>query len=200
MTEEDFEIISKETAWRGFFRVDRYRLRHRLHEGGWSEPLTREVFERGHAAALLPYDPERDEIVLVEQFRIGAMTAGLNPWVAELVAGMMDAGENPEEVARRETVEETGCEPRQLIRICEYLSTPGGSSEVVSLYCGRIDSQAATGVHGKKEEAEDILVVALPFASAVERLDRGEFNNAVTIIGLQWLARHRDKVRRLWLP
>ena len=198
MNESDVEVVRRETVYRGFFRIDRYQLRHRLHDGGWSEILVREVFERGHAAAVLPYDPDRDEVVLIEQFRVGALSAGADPWVAEVVAGIIEEGENAASVAAREAREETGCELTDLVEVCNYFSTPGGSSETVSLFCGRIDSRLATGVHGNKDELEDILVYALPFEEALARLQRGEINNAATIIALQWLAINRAAVRERW--
>ena len=198
MNETDVEVVRRETVYRGFFRIDRYALRHRLHGRGWSETLVREVFERGHAAAVLPYDPERDEVVLVEQFRIGALSAGANPWVAEVVAGIIEEGESGASVALREAREETGCELTDLIKVCDYFSTPGGSSETVSLFCGRIDSRMASGVHGNKHEVEDILVYAVPFEEALSRLKRGEINNGTTIIALQWLAMNRESVRERW--
>ena len=126
---DDVDIREKRTVYQGHFRIDRYRLRHRLHEGGWSAEMSREVFERGHAAAVLPYDPIRDEVVLIEQFRVGAYAAGKSPWLVEIVAGIIDPGETPEEVVRREAREEAGLEVGALERIADYLSSPGGASE-----------------------------------------------------------------------
>ena len=117
MNENDVEILDKETAFQGYFRIDRYRLRHRLFAGGWSEAITREVFERGHVVGVLPYDPIEDRVVLIEQFRIGAYAAGFSPWLIEIVAGVIEAGEEPEEVARRETLEETGCSVTELMPV-----------------------------------------------------------------------------------
>ena len=97
--DDDIEIREKIAAYQGYFRIDRYRLRHRLHAGGWSAEMTREVFERCHAAAVLPYDPIRDEVVLIEQFRVGAYAAGWSPWLTEVIAGIIDPG-NPREMHR----------------------------------------------------------------------------------------------------
>lgn len=198
MTEDDLEIIARDTGYDGYFRIDRYRLRHRLFDGGWSPELRREVFERGHVTALLPYDPIRDEVVLIEQFRIGAHSAGLGPWITEIVAGVIDEGETPEAVARRETQEETGLEVAEMIPICHYLSSPGGTSETVRLFCGKVDAGNAGGTHGHADEGEDIRVFALPATEALERLAAAEFDNAITIIGLQWLALNRDELRGRW--
>jgi ADP-ribose pyrophosphatase len=197
---QDFEIIDKSTAFQGYFRIDRYRFRHRLFRGGWSGEVVREVFERGHAVGVLPYDPERDSVVLIEQFRIGAVAAGQPPWQEEIVAGIIDAGETPEAVAHREAEEEAGCRIQELVAICHYLASPGGTSESVQLYCGRVDGRGVGGIHGLAEEHEDIRVEVVPFAEARERLLAGRFRNAPAIIAMQWLTLNRDELRRRWLP
>ena len=198
MNENDIEILDKETAFQGYFRIDRYRLRHRLFAGGWSEAITREVFERGHVVGVLPYDPIEDRVVLIEQFRIGAYAAEFSPWLIEIVAGVIEAGEEPEEVARRETLEETGCSVTELMPVTTYLVGPGGASETVKLFCGRVDARGAGGIHGKKEEHEDIRVFSAPFTEAMARLEGGEIKNALSIIALQWLALNHDQLRRRW--
>jgi ADP-ribose pyrophosphatase len=199
MTESDVEILARETCFQGYFRIDRYRLRHRLFDGGWSSEMTREVFERGHAVGVLPYDPESDSVVLTEQFRVGALAAGFVNWQIEIVAGIIDEGETPEEVARRETTEEAGCVVRELLPICSYLVSPGGTSESVTLFCARVDSTGVGGIHGLAHENEDIKVTVVPWTEARRMLDGGQISNAVSIIALQWLALNRDTVRRRWL-
>ncbi len=198
MTEDDVDIIAREAGYDGYFRIDRYRLKHRLFAGGWGQELQRELFERGHVVAVLPYDPVRDEIVLIEQFRIGAYSAGMGPWISEIVAGVIDAGQEPDDVARRETHEETGLEIEDLIPVCRYLSSPGASTETVRLYCARVDATAAAGIHGHADEGEDIRVYTLPFAEMRARLAAAEYDNALTIIGLQWLVLNREDLRRRW--
>jgi ADP-ribose pyrophosphatase len=195
----DVQLLNKTEKYKGYFRIVLYRFRHRLFAGGWSEEIRREVFERGHAAAVLPYDPVADAVVLIEQFRIGALAAGMNPWQTEIVAGIIEDGEAPEEVARRESQEEAGITPSALMPICRYIVSPGGSSESVALFCGRVDSRGAGGIHGLDEEHEDIRVDVLPFAEAMRWLEAGRIGNAVSIIALQWLALNRDRVRRTWL-
>ena len=195
---KDIEILDKSEQYKGYFRINRYRLRHRLYAGGWSRELQRELFERGHAVGVLPYDPAADSVVLIEQFRIGALVAGMGPWLTEVVAGIIEEGEAPEEVARRETREEAGIEVMDLMPICRYLVSPGGSSESVILYCGRVDSRGAGGIHGLAAEHEDIKVDVVPYAEAMRRLEEGDFTNAISIIALQWLALHRGRVRAAW--
>ena len=192
------EVVEKTTPYDGYFRIDVYRLRHRCFGGGWSEVMSREIFERGQAAVVLPYDPSRDEVVLIEQFRIGAYAAGLAPWLIEVVAGIVEPGETPEEVVRREAQEEAGCEITTLEAIGTVLSSPGGCSEVLYLYCGRVDSEGVGGIHGLDHEHEDIRAFTLPAEIALERLDRGEFNNASTIMTLQWLALNRERLKQSW--
>jgi ADP-ribose pyrophosphatase len=198
MTEQDVDIIGKDTPFKGFFRIDRYRLRHRLYAGGWSKPLEREVFERGHAVGVLLYDPVLDHVVLVEQFRVGAFAAGWNSWVLEVVAGMIGEGEAPEEVARRETLEETGCVVGELVDIAEYQPSSGASTETMKLYCARVDAGGAGGIHGLPSEGEDIRVVTMPAEEAIGLLEAGGAENATLIIALYWLANHRHALRARW--
>ena len=134
------EILEKTICFEGFFRIERYRLRHRLFSGDWSHPLVRELFERGHAAAVLPYDPIRDEVVLIEQFRVGALNAPGGPWLMEIVAGIIEADETTEDVVKRESIEEANCIITDLIPLYNFLVSPGGTTESVALFCGRVDT------------------------------------------------------------
>lgn len=192
------DLVGREVAFQGYFRVARYRLRHTLHAGGMGAVLSREVFERGHAAAVLPYDPALDRVVLIRQFRAGAFAAGRPPWIWETVAGMMEPGETAEQVARREAREEAGLAIGELWPIHSYFVSPGGASETCTSFVGRCDAARAGGVHGLPEEGEDILVRAFDWAEARAMLDRGELASATGTIALQWLALHRDEVRAKW--
>jgi ADP-ribose pyrophosphatase len=192
------ELIDRSVRYQGYFQIVRYRFRHRLFAGGWSGEIEREVFERGHAAGLLPYDPAADAVVLIEQFRIGALVAGMPAWQTEIVAGIIEEGENAEDVARREGFEEAGAKAGELMPICRYLVSPGGASESVALFCGRVDSRGLGGVHGLPEENEDIRVEVVPFAEAMRWLEEGRIAAAVAVIALQWLALNRDRVRQAW--
>src|SRR5215468_4708489 len=176
----EIELLERSEQYRGYFRIVRYRFRHELFGGGWSGEVRREVFERGHAVGVLPYDPAADSLVLIEQFRIGAYVAGMDPWLTEVVAGIIEDDEAPEEVARREAREEAGLEIQALIPMCRYVVSPGGTSESVRLYCGRVDSRGAGGVHGLAEEHEDIRVLVLPYAEAMAWLEDGRISNAVS--------------------
>jgi ADP-ribose pyrophosphatase len=160
--------------------------------------MVREVFERGHAAAVLPYDPVRDQVVLVEQFRIGALRAPEGPWLLEIVAGIIDPGETPEAVVRREAVEESGCVLQDVVPICEYHVSPGGTTERIALFCGQVDALHIGGIHGLAEEEEDIRVLVVPTDEAIALLHAGKILSAAPIIALQWLLLNRESLRRRW--
>lgn len=192
------EILEKTICFEGFFRIERYRLRHRLFSGDWSHPLVRELFERGHAAAVLPYDPIRDEVVLIEQFRVGALNAPGGPWLMEIVAGIIEADETTEDVVKRESIEEANCIITDLIPLYNFLVSPGGTTESVALFCGRVDTTHAGGVHGASEEGEDIKVHVVAVDTALALLQAGKINSVSAIIALQWLALNRYHVRTMW--
>ena len=196
--DDDVEVVEREACFRGFYQLDRLHLRHRLFAGGMGKLINRELFVRHDAVCVLPYDPQRDCVVLIEQFRIGALDKSANPWLIELVAGLIDKDEQPEQVARREAVEEAGLELAELWPLTQYYPSPGGSDERVQLYVGRCDSCGAGGVHGLEEEGEDIRVLVWSLDEALAALDDGRIDNAASIIALQWLALNRDKVRERW--
>jgi ADP-ribose pyrophosphatase len=198
MSEEKAELVRREVAFQGYFKVVRYVFRHTLHKGGMSGEITREVFERGQAGGVLMYDPGRDEVVLIRQFRAGAYAAGHHPWVWEVVAGIIEENETAEQMIRRESVEEANLEVGELLPIASVMLTPGACSEACRVFLGRVDSSKAGGVFGLAEEQEDILVKVLPFADAYALVERNEVDNAVGVIALQWLALHRDEVRKRW--
>ncbi len=195
---ETAELVDHEVAFQGHFRVGRYRFRHGLYQGGQSGIVRREVFERGTAAAVLPYDPRRDEVVLIRQFRAGAYVAGRHPWLWEIVAGIIEPGESPETLVRREAVEEASLELREVIPVHDVIVSPGACSEGCVIFVGHVDSSAAGGIHGLATEDENILVKALSFTEARTMLEHGEIENSVAVIALQWLALHRDVVRARW--
>jgi ADP-ribose pyrophosphatase len=195
----DAEIIDAANVFARYLRIDTFRFRHRLFSGEWSAVRSYDVLRRGRAVAIILYDPDRDSVVLVEQFRLPALLAGSSPWQLEAAAGMIDTDETSEMVAVRETREETGLgligEP---IVIQRYLPSAGGSDESVVLFCGRVDSALAAGVHGLPEEHEDIRVAVKTLAEIEAMLDAGAIENGHTLIALYWLLRHRDRLQQLW--
>jgi len=194
----DTEILEEETGYDGFFELKRFRLRHPLYAGGWSRELVRERVERKRAAAVLLYDPESDRVVLIEQFRIGALEAGRGAWMLETVGGLVEEGETPADVARREAVEEAGCEVSTLVPICEFYVSPGTATEYIHLYCGRVDASGAGGIHGLEDEGEDIRVEVMSSDAAIAELCSGRANSTSIIVALQWLALHRKRLRKEW--
>jgi ADP-ribose pyrophosphatase len=198
MNQDDVQILERQPAYRGYGRIDRYRLRHRLHNGGMSGPIDREVYDRGHVTGVLPYDPVRDCVVMIEQFRVGACLAGMRSWQVEAVAGIIDEGETPEQVARREAREEADLDIHDLVPICRYVVSPGAITESVALFAGRVDSSDAGGVHGLPEEGEDIKVLVVPVSELAGMIDDGRIGNSLSIIAVQWLLLYRDKLRASW--
>ncbi|MEG1040539.1 MAG: NUDIX domain-containing protein [Pseudomonas sp.] len=195
---KDVEIVERVNCFKGFYQLDRVRLRHELFAGGMGREISRELFVRHDAVCVLPYDAQRDEVVLIEQFRVGAMGKVSNPWLIELVAGLIDKLEEPEEVAHREAQEEAGLVFNALWPMTKYFPSPGGSDEFVHLYLGQCSSLGAGGLHGLEEEGEDIRVKVWAFEDAMQAVRDGLIANAASIIALQWLALNRDEVRGLW--
>lgn len=197
-TKNDIEIIAREKLYSGFFSLDLYRFRHRLFNGEMSGEVQREIFERGHAAVLLPFDPVRDEVVLVEQIRIAAYDTSESPWLLELVAGMIEEGESVEQVARREAVEEAGLDVGRVKKFMSYLASPGGTSERLSLMVGEVDATTAEGIHGLADENEDIRVHVVSREQAYQWVEEGKIDNAASVIALQWLQLHYQELMNEW--
>lgn len=204
-TRDDVEIISRERGYDGFFKLDRFKLRHRKFDGGWSEEMPRELVIRRDAVGVLLYDPQLDAVALIEQFRTGIIDKSMDangklqsPWILELVAGLIDRDETPADVAKREAIEEANCEVLALEPIFEFFTSPGGTNEYLYLFCGRCDLRNAGGVYGLPEEHEDIRVHVIEYDAAVALLKNGRINNAITIIAMQWLQMQRERLRALW--
>ncbi|EPR8032080.1 ADP-ribose diphosphatase [Enterobacter hormaechei] len=194
----DVEIIARETLYSGFFSMELYRFRHRLFNGEMSGEIKREIFERGHAAVLLPFDPVRDEVVLVEQIRIAAYDTSETPWLLEMVAGMIEEGESVEDVARREALEEAGLAIGRTKPVLSYLASPGGTTERSSIMVGEVDATTAKGIHGLADENEDIRVHVVSREQAYQWVEEGLIDNAASVIALQWLQLHHQNLRNEW--
>ena len=193
---QDVKVLGSESCHSGFLDVKRYTLRHRLYRGGWSDTLHRELMERAPGVGVLLYDPERDKVVLVEQFRAGCLENPRGPWVQELVAGIIEDGETPADVAIREAREEANQSIERLLPVCEYYNSPGGSSEKHYLFCAGVNAELAEGVFGLEEEQEDIRTVIMDRSEAEQRIAAGRINNAMSIIALQWLTLNLTRVRK----
>lgn len=193
---DDVEILDAATRYEGFLRIERLRLRCRLFQGGWSGEFSREVLRRQPGVGVLLYDPLLDKVLLVEQFRVGCLDDERNgPWALELVAGLLEEGESPQAVAIREAEEEAGLAIRQVLPVCEYYNSPGGSSEKLSVFCAGFDATRAGGIFGVETEFENIRTVILGREEALKAVAAGRINNAMSIIALQWLQLNLQQAR-----
>ena len=197
-THDDYEILGRDVAYQGIFRIARYQLKHRLFGGGWSNEMVREVMERSSAVGILPYDPVLDQVVLIEQFRVATMANPPSPWVIEIIAGCIEPNEKPEQVAYREANEEAACLIETLYPIYDYFVSPGGSNEYMHLFCGKINASSIGGVHGLAEENENIRAFTVPTEEAIAMLRYGQIKTAPAIVALQWLQLNREWLRSLW--
>ena len=197
------DIESQQRVWDGRFPLDVVRFRHRRFDGAQSGLRTWELWRRGRAAAVLPYDPDRDVVVLIEQYRLPALAAGVDPVLVELPAGLCDDGETPEQTARREMLEEMALPVTTLHHIGGFLLTPGGADEICETYLGHVvappaDADGIVGHAGLAAEDEDIRTRVWPATQAIEMALAGRFTNVVTTLGLLWLAARRDAMRTAW--
>lgn len=191
----DWHIEDRTPVFQGFYRIDKLHFRHALHAGGETASIDRELFVRGNVVGLLPYDPVRDEVVLIEQFRVGAINQTPDPWLVEIIAGMIDTDESPEEVVIREAQEEAGLVIHDPRLISHYLASPGSSTEEVFLFFAETDLSGAGGIFGLDHENEDILVRAVAAEDAIAMLETREVRNALSIIALQWFRAYRETIR-----
>jgi len=192
---QDVSIMETKACYAGFLILDKLTLKHRLYEGGWSAPVVREVIRRHPGVGVLLYDPDLDKVLMVEQFRVGCLEDAESPWKLELVAGLIDSDETPEQVAIREALEEAGARIENLIPVSRYYLSPGSSNESMQIFCARIDGRKAPGIYGLDSEHEDIRTVLLERQDAEQAIRDGLIDNAMSIIALQWLSLNLDNVK-----
>jgi ADP-ribose pyrophosphatase len=194
------ELLSTEVLADRRFRYELLTLRTETFAGELSEPFKREALRSGEAVVVLLYDPGTQQIVLIDQFRIAAFLNHLpSPWILECVAGLVDEGETKEAAARREVKEETGCDVKKMEYIGAYLSSPGLSDEMVTIYVGEVEAARAGGVHGHVAEGEDIRTVVLSVDESLAAMDHGAVVNVMAQVALLWFARHGVALRQRWL-
>ncbi|SFC00235.1 ADP-ribose pyrophosphatase [Marinospirillum celere] len=193
---EDYQLVENKPVYQGFFSMHKLRLKHQRFAGDWTPVMSRELLYRGQAVGVLAYDPRLDQVVMVEQFRVGALQNPQGPWLIELIAGLVETGERPEEVAKREAFEEAGLEIQALEQLFTYFSSPGGTDEEVILFLGIVDASNAGGVHGLEDENEDILVRVMTREEAFAEACRGRAANSMSLIGLQWLQANFQRLQQ----
>ena len=200
-SQQDIEILGEQTLYEGFFTLKRIQFKHKLFAGGQSGVVTRELLIKGAASAVIAYDPKEDSVILVEQVRIGAAyhpESNRSPWLLELIAGMVEKGEKPEEVALRESEEEAGIQVKNLTHCLSVWDSPGGIVERIHLFAGEVDSAQAKGIHGLAEENEDIRVQVVKREQAYQWMCEGKIDNRIAVIGLQWLQLNYAQLQQSW--
>lgn len=201
-SQEDMEIVAEKTLYKGFFTLKQIQFKHKLFAGGESGIVTRELLVKGAASAVIAYDPKADSVVLVEQVRIGAAyhpEPMRSPWLLELIAGMVEKDEKPEEVALRESKEEAGITVKNLTHCLSVWDSPGGTVERLHLFVGKVDSTQAKGIHGLADENEDIRVHVVKREQAYQWMCEGKIDNGIAVIGLQWLQLNYAQLQKRWL-
>lgn len=201
-SQEDMEIVAEKTLYKGFFTLKQIQFKHKLFAGGESKIVTRELLIKGAASAVIAYDPKADSVVLVEQVRIGAAyhpEPMRSPWLLELIAGMVEKDEKPEEVALRESKEEAGITVKNLTHCLSVWDSPGGTVERLHLFVGKVDSTQAKGIHGLADENEDIRVHVVKREQAYQWMCEGKIDNGIAVIGLQWLQLNYAQLQKRWL-
>ena len=181
-----FKIINKKNLYKGFFQMNELSFIHQKYDGTWSNEIKREVFSGVQVATLLPYDPIKKEIVLIQQFRAGIIFRHDESYLYEIVAGIIDENEKPEQTALRECFEETGCKVKKIIPVQSYFPAPGSSESFYHLYLGEIESFNGSRIKGLENESEDILVSSFKVDKVKKMLDNNVILNGLTLIALQW--------------
>lgn len=198
--EHSYQILDEQQAYRGFFKINRYQLQHSSYEGGDCPPIVRERLEGLGVTSVLLFDPVLDEVVLVEQFRIGLAGLVSPPWCLETVSGYCDKEhESPADVAKREAIEESGCEIKAMKLIGEFYVSPGISVEKLSLYVACVDASKAMGIHGLEEEGEEIKVIRMPWEQAEQEMFK-TLNSTSIVVAMQWMQMNREKLIDEWRP
>ncbi|OOF86405.1 ADP-ribose diphosphatase [Rodentibacter ratti] len=199
--QRDIKILNEDVVYGGFFTLKKVQFKHKLFAGGESGVVTRELLIKGAAAAVIAYDPKKDAVVLVEQVRIGAAyhpEPNRSPWLLELIAGMVEKGERPEDVALRESEEEAGVSVTNLTHCLSVWDSPGGVVERIHLFAGKVDSTKAKGIHGLACENEDIRVHVVKREQAYHWMCEGKIDNSIAVMGLQWLQLNYAQLQQRW--
>ena len=181
-----YKILNKKNLYSGFFNLNKYEFVHKKHDGNWTNTVEREVFSGAEVSGLLPYDPIKNEIILLQQFRAGALSRYDKDYLYEIVAGIINKNEKAEETAKRECIEETGCKVKKITPILSYFPAPGSSESYYHLYLGEINSFDGKRIMGLEDENEDILVKSFKIDEVRQLLKEKKIMNGLTLIALQW--------------
>ena len=182
----NFKVTNKKNLYDGFFKMNEISLKYKKYDGSWSNEIKRELFGGAQVSAVLPYDPIKKKIVLIQQFRPGTISKNTNNYLNEIVAGIIDAGESPEIAAKRECLEETGYKIKKLTPIQGYFPAPGSSESFYHLFLGEVDSKNGKKIMGLDNENEDILVESFKINQVKKMMQEGKFINGLTLIAIQW--------------
>jgi len=181
-----FKIINKKNIYSGFFKMNEVTIRYKKYDNSWSNNIKRELFGGAQVSAVLPFDPKKKEIILIQQFRPGTIGRDLDNYLDEIVAGIIDQGEDPRTTAKRECLEETGCDVKKLIPIQGYFPAPGSSESFYHLFLAEVETFTGERIMGLKSENEDILVKSYKISEVKKKLEKGEILNGLALIALQW--------------
>ena len=190
-----FKITNKKNLYKGFFELNELNFIHKKHDQTWSRKIKREIFGGAQVSSLLPYDPIKKEIILIQQFRAGAILRYNKDYLYEIVAGIIGKNENPEDTAIRECFEETGCKVKKIIPIQSYFPAPGSSESFYHLFLGEIESFKGQRIKGMNTEDEDILVSSFSVNKVKKMLDNKTIQNGLTLIALQWFFLNYYKIK-----
>lgn len=182
----EYKVIKKKKIHDGFFKLHEINFTHKKHDGSWSENVTREVFSGAHVSTVLPYDPVNKKIILLKQFRAGVIDRKYDPQLIEIVAGIVDNDETPEEAAIRECEEETGCKTNLIKKIYSYYPAPGSSESFYHFFLAEINAFEGERILGLKNENEDILARSYSIDEIKNLLKDNKIINGVTLMAIQW--------------
>lgn len=187
----DVTIESREFLFRGFIQVEKVSFRHRLfNQPDYSPVIQRELIHRPEAAGVLLYNDQQQRFALIEQFRVGALNDSESAWQLEVIAGVLDGDEAPEDCIRRESLEESGCEVQQLQHLFSFYPSAGACSEFFHLYAAEVELPKMGGIFGMPDEGENIQLHLFDYSEVGTLLRNGRLRNAPVIMALQWLAQH----------
>lgn len=198
---KDMQITSEKVVYKGFFTMKEIIFNHALFNGGRSKEVKRELMYKGHAVAIIAYDPILDNLIMIEQIRIGAYVGDRtkSPWQLELVAGMVEKGEQLHEVAHREAEEEAGLKLTNLTDCFSVWDSPGGMVEKIHMVAACVDSSTAGGIYGLASENEDIKVRIFKRSQAYQLMQDGIIDNSIAVMGILWLELNYTKLQQQWI-